>query len=64
MNTVYEYTDELEGFTPDELAAMWHVNTRTIYREVERGRLHCLRVGRIIRFTREQIREYMEVNSE
>ena len=58
-----DFTDELEGITPDELAALWHVNSKTIYREIERGRLHCLRVGRSIRFTREQVREYMEANS-
>ena len=58
-----DFTDELEGITPDELAALWHVNSKTIYREIERGRLHCLRVGRSIRFTREQVREHMEANS-
>jgi excisionase family DNA binding protein len=58
-----DFTDELEGITPDELAALWHVNSKTIYREIERGRLHCLRVGRSIRFTREQVREYVEANS-
>ena len=59
-----EHIKSLGGITPNELAAMWHVNSKTIYREVKRGQLHCLRIGRTIRFTQQQIREYVEANSE
>lgn len=50
----------LEALTVAEVAALWHVNARTVRREVERGRLHAVRIGRAMRITRDAIHEYME----
>lgn len=50
----------LEALTVAEVAALWHVNARTVRREVERGHLRAVRVGRAVRITSDAIHEYME----
>ena len=49
-------------YTPKEMAEYLKVQTRTITREVERGNLQGLRVGRQIRFLGESILEYIAKN--
>ena len=43
-----------------QLASLLGVTTKTLEREVERGRLRCIHVGRRVRFTKLQVIEYLE----
>lgn len=44
---------------PDVAQAMG-VHPRTIYREIAKGNLRCIRVGRAIRVTDEQLADYLK----
>lgn len=43
-----------------EVADMLGVHRNTVHREVQRGRLHSVRVGRLRRFRREDIEAYID----
>ena len=47
-----------EYYSVKELAEHWKVQPRTIQREVRRGEITTLKVGRQFRFTGESILEY------
>lgn len=47
------------GHSVPWVAEAWGVNPRTIYREVARGNLKCVRIGRVIRITDEQMAKYL-----
>ena len=51
-----------EYYGPIELAKYLKVQPRTIQREVERGNLPAIRIGRQIRFTGKSILEYIAKN--
>lgn len=46
----------LVGGVADEL----HVTKATIYREIQRGKLGCIHVGRALRVTKTQLLQYLE----
>lgn len=48
-----------EPYTVEEVAALLRVDKRLVYREVESGRLDALRIGRVIRITRQQLDSYL-----
>lgn len=47
-------------FTTDEVAAILKCTTRTLQNLRDRGEISFIRVGRLIRFTQEQVHEYLE----
>ena len=47
-------------FSPQAAADYLGVDRKTLYREIQRGRLRCFHVGAQIRITEEQLIEYME----
>ena len=58
-----EQLPTLEGLrevnTRKETAEFFGVDPKTISREIQRGKLGCIHVGRSIRITRQQIAEYI-----
>lgn len=50
-----------EAFTVEQVATMLCVAPKTIYRLVASGDLGCIRVGRAMRITREQLERFMFV---
>lgn len=48
--------------TVDQLAEFLQVSTETIRRYTRSGRLKCIKVGHQIRFTKEQIDEFLEAD--
>ena len=48
-----------EFYTVQELAGLLKVTPKTIYRMVERGDLPCHRIGRIKRFSREDVEAFL-----
>lgn len=51
-----------EVLTVSEVTDFLRVAKRTVYQEIETGRLGCFRVGRAIRVTREQLENYVRGN--
>lgn len=49
----------VEGFKVETIAASLDVHPKTLYRAIERGELGCLRIGRAIRVTRDQLDRYL-----
>ncbi len=45
-------------FSSDDLAERWQVSTRTVKRLVDKGEIHCIRVGSQIRFRLADILAY------
>jgi len=56
-----ETTKEL--FNKRELSAYLRVSQNTVNREMTRGNLEYVKVGKSVRFTREQIVNYISKNS-
>ncbi|MFA4953323.1 MAG: helix-turn-helix domain-containing protein [Candidatus Pacearchaeota archaeon] len=52
-----------EYYTTEEIAEHWKVEPRTIQREVRRGKLTAVRIGRQFRIKGENILEYETRNS-
>lgn len=48
----------LESFSVAEVAQLWHVAEKTVRREIERGNLRSIRVGRSVRVTRQALEDY------
>ena len=46
-----------ELLTVEELAKVWKVHAKSIYRWIAEGRLKCSRIGRKVRFTEEQAKK-------
>ncbi len=46
---------------PDEVAAMLRVPARWVYDAARAGRIPCRKVGRKVRFVREEIEQWMEL---
>ncbi|MDO4532583.1 MAG: helix-turn-helix domain-containing protein [Coriobacteriia bacterium] len=44
----------------EEVAELWGVSPRTIRREIQAGRLGCVKVGRCVRVSDAQIAAYVE----
>lgn len=49
-----------EVLKKSEVADLLGVNVRTVSREIQRGRLGCIRVGTCVRVTKEQLLRYIE----
>lgn len=52
-------TDKLVYSAPD-VAKMFSVNERTIYKAIEEGRMKCVRLGKAIRIPRQYIEDFMK----
>ena len=50
----------LQAFTAEQVADMLNVHVKTIRREIARGSLRCIHVGRAVRITETQLRDYLE----
>lgn len=49
----------LQSLSVHEVAELWHVCERTVYREIERGALRAVRVGRALRVPVAVLEEYV-----
>lgn len=58
--SVFDWLPEV--LTIPKVADFLGVCERTVRREVKAGRLECFRVGRVVRFTREQLENYVRGN--
>lgn len=47
-------------YNAKEAAAYLRINKVTLYGLVENGQIHCFRVGRIYRFTEQQIQAFID----
>lgn len=47
-------------YNAKEAAAYLRISRVTLYGLVENGQIHCVRIGRIYRFTEEQIAEFID----
>jgi excisionase family DNA binding protein len=45
--------------TPDQLCALFQVTKSWLYDQVESGKIPCLRLGKQLRFRREDIYRYL-----
>ena len=45
--------------TRAQVAAFLNVDPKTVSREIQRGNMKCMHVGRAIRITRQQVAAYM-----
>jgi excisionase family DNA binding protein len=50
---------EFELLTPDQLCQLFQVKKSWLYDQVESGKLPCLRLGKQLRFRREDIHQYL-----
>ena len=46
--------------TADEVAELLRINRNTVYEAFHRGEIPGVRIGRVIRFSRKRIREWLE----
>jgi excisionase family DNA binding protein len=53
---------EKEVYTVDQIAKILQVNPMTIRKLIKAGKLKTLRVGRLIRVTREALEEYKKLD--
>lgn len=60
MPSAAEFTKVNGGYTVTDVARMYGVSEKTIYREIARGRLRCIHIGRAVRITPKQLEEYVE----
>ena len=44
----------------EQAASMLNVSVKTIRREIDRGKLHCLRIGRVLRIRVAEVQAYLE----
>lgn len=49
--------------TIQKVAELWSVNERTVRREISRGELRTIRVGRVVRITETAVRDYLRSHS-
>jgi excisionase family DNA binding protein len=56
--TMPAITEASRRLTVEDVAARWEVSIRTVRRLVDRGELKCLRIGRQMRFTAEDLAAY------
>jgi excisionase family DNA binding protein len=47
-------------FTSSEVAAILNCTTRTLQNLRDRGEISFIRVGRLVRFSEEQVQEYLD----
>jgi len=45
--------------TIEQVAELWSVNERTVRREIDRGNLRVVRIGRAVRVTETAVRDYL-----
>jgi excisionase family DNA binding protein len=60
MTTSPYVADDLGLLTPDQLCALLQVTKSWLYDQVEAGKIPCLRLGKQLRFRREDIHRYLE----
>jgi excisionase family DNA binding protein len=53
-------SDDLALLNPDQVCDLLQVKKSWLYDEVQAGRLKARRIGRQLRFTRGDLREYIE----
>jgi excisionase family DNA binding protein len=56
MNQTATAEDARPMLTPAEIAELANVSRKTVYREIERGSLHALHVGRLLRIDPDEFR--------
>ncbi len=56
-------TPAVQTLTVPQLAALWQVSVKTVWREVRRGRLRAVRVGRSVRIRATAIEAYERANA-
>lgn len=49
----------LESFSVAEIAQLLHVAEKSVRREIDRGNLRSIRVGRSVRVTRQALMDYV-----
>lgn len=49
----------VEGFKVETVAASLDVHPKTLYRAIRDGKLECVRIGRAVRVTRDQLDRYL-----
>jgi excisionase family DNA binding protein len=59
MNQTATAEDARPMLTPAEIAELANVSRRTVYREIERGSLPALHVGRLLRIDPDEFRHYL-----
>lgn len=52
---------EKQVYTAEEVAKMLDCRPRTIYEMVKEGKLKCVKVGRLIKFPKQYIEEFLNV---
>ncbi len=60
MTTSANTADELELLTADQLCALLQVTKSWLYDQVETGRFPCLRLGKQLRFRRQEVARYLD----
>jgi excisionase family DNA binding protein len=55
-------TAKVESLTVDQVAARWGVHPQTVWRELRRGNLRAIKVGRATRIRETEIQRYEHRN--
>ena len=63
LNTSDKTGKEMELLTPDELSGMLKVKKQRIYEWVHYKRIPYIKVGRFLRFSKDQIQEWLRENT-
>lgn len=58
--TVELFADQPDVMSKKQISALLQVDPKTIEREIQRGRLGCIRVGRCVRITKNQLIDYVK----
>ena len=54
------FADQPDVLSKKQVSALLQVDPKTIEREIARGRLGCIRVGRCVRITKSQLLDYVK----
>jgi excisionase family DNA binding protein len=60
VTTAMNRSGDLELLTPDQLCQLLQVKKSWLYDQVESGKFPCLRLGKQLRFRREDVIRYLE----
>jgi len=60
VTTSVNASGELELLTPDQLCALLQVRKSWLYDQIESGKFPCVRLGRQLRFRREDVNAYLD----
>lgn len=60
MTSATSASGPVRSYTVAEVADLLRVSERSVRREIVRGHLGCVRIGRAVRITEEQLRHYIE----